>query len=182
MNNVLLGEHIKLTVLARQDAHVIATWQEEHGFLRNLDALPAAPKSIEQIEEWLDGARKSANSYLFGIRLKETDELIGYVEIDGILWNHRVAGIAIAIGTQTQRGRGYGREALERLLAFAFMELNLHRVQLTVFAYNQPAITLYEKMGFKQEGVYREFLCRDGQRHDMLLYGMLEREWRERMP
>ncbi len=66
------------------------------------------------------------------------------------------------------------------LLTFAFDELNLHRVQLTVFSYNRPAIALYEKLGFQREGTFREFLQRDGRRHDMFLYGLLRREWQAR--
>jgi RimJ/RimL family protein N-acetyltransferase len=57
-------------------------------------------------------------------------------------------------------------------------ELNLHRVQLTVFSYNERAIALYEKLGFQREGVYREFIQRDGRRYDMYLYGLLRREWK----
>jgi RimJ/RimL family protein N-acetyltransferase len=48
-----------------------------------------------------------------------------------------------------------------------------------VFSYNDRAIALYEKLGFQREGVYREFLQRDGERHDMYLYGLLHREWQE---
>jgi RimJ/RimL family protein N-acetyltransferase len=46
-----------------------------------------------------------------------------------------------------------------------------------VFSYNKRAIALYEKLGFQREGVYREFLQRDGKRFDMYLYGILRREW-----
>ena len=62
-------------------------------------------------------------------------------------------------------------------MRFAFDELNLHRVQLTVFSYNERAIALYEKLGFQREGVYREHLQRDGRRYDMYLYGLLRHEW-----
>jgi RimJ/RimL family protein N-acetyltransferase len=62
-------------------------------------------------------------------------------------------------------------------LNFAFEELNMHRVQLTVFQYNERAVALYEKLGFQKEGVYREFLHRDGKRYDMYLYGLLRSEW-----
>jgi RimJ/RimL family protein N-acetyltransferase len=69
---------------------------------------------------------------------------------------------------------------MELLLDFAFNEINLHRVFLTVFSYNQRAIRLYEKLGFQREGIYREHLQRDGQRFDMLHYGILRREWAAR--
>ena len=68
-------------------------------------------------------------------------------------------------------------EALRLMLRFAFHELNLHRLQLTVFAYNEAAIRLYERLGFQREGAFREYLLRDGKRYDMLLYGLLAREW-----
>jgi RimJ/RimL family protein N-acetyltransferase len=55
--------------------------------------------------------------------------------------------------------------------------MNLHRVGLTVFAYNERARALYEKMGFVHEGTQRERLHRDGERYDMLDYGILRREW-----
>lgn len=58
------------------------------------------------------------------------------------------------------------------------MELNLHKLQLTVFSYNTRAVSIYESLGFKREGSFREFLERDGRRHDMYLYGLLKREWK----
>ncbi|MBN2007175.1 MAG: GNAT family N-acetyltransferase [Anaerolineae bacterium] len=56
-------------------------------------------------------------------------------------------------------------------------ELNLYRVQATVFDYNPRSRAMFKKAGFQQEGAFRDFLSRDGQRHDMLLYGLLRREW-----
>ncbi|WP_241494631.1 GNAT family N-acetyltransferase [Bacillus coahuilensis] len=120
----------------------------------------------------------SEKDYRFSIRLKSTDDLIGYMELDDILWSNRVGWISLGIGELEHRGKGYGKEAMDTILRYAFHELNLHRIQLTVFSYNEPAIHLYEKVGFQKEGTYRQFLERDGNRHDMLLYGLLKEEWR----
>jgi len=87
--------------------------------------------------------------------------------------------LAIGIGDHANWGQGYGREAIKLMLGFAFNELNLYRVQLSVFSYNQRALALYEKLGFQREGTFREFLHRDGQRYDMFLYGLLRREWEQ---
>jgi RimJ/RimL family protein N-acetyltransferase len=62
-------------------------------------------------------------------------------------------------------------------LNYAFSELNMHRIQLTVFSYNERAIALYERLGFRREGTHREQILRDGKRYDMYLYGLLRREW-----
>lgn len=118
--------------------------------------------------------------FLFAIRLLDSDELIGYAELDGIMWAHQVSGVSIAIGDPKNWGKGYGYEAMQLVLRFAFDELNLHRVVLTVFSYNERAIALYEKLGFQREGVHREHLQRDGKRYDMYLYGLLHREWEVR--
>jgi RimJ/RimL family protein N-acetyltransferase len=88
--------------------------------------------------------------------------------------------MSIGLGDSANWGKGYGNEATRLALGFAFNELNLHRVQLTVFDYNSRAIHLYEKLGFQQEGIYREFLQRDGRRFDMYLYGLLRHEWEAR--
>ena len=103
---------------------------------------------------------------------------MGFIEIDGILWTHGAGWLGIGIGEREHWGQGIGGEAMRLALNFAFNELNLHRIQLTVFAYNERAIALYEKLGFVREGVYREALHRDGQRYDMILYGLLRREYR----
>jgi RimJ/RimL family protein N-acetyltransferase len=88
--------------------------------------------------------------------------------------------MGVGIGEPQYRGKGYGTEATQLLLKYAFHEINLHRVQLTVFAYNLSAIAVYEKLGFVKEGVMRERLHRDGQRHDVLLYSLLRHEWEAR--
>jgi RimJ/RimL family protein N-acetyltransferase len=61
-------------------------------------------------------------------------------------------------GQHCHWGKGYGYEAMQLVLRFAFDELNLHRVQLTVFSYNERVIVLYEKLGFQHKGKYREYL------------------------
>ena len=83
--------------------------------------------------QWLDDTHKANDVFLFAIRLLDSNALIGYVELDGILWTHRVSGVSIAIGEAKHWGQGYGYEVMPLVLRFAFDELNLHRVQLTVF-------------------------------------------------
>ncbi len=53
-------------------------------------------------------------------------------------------------------------------------------MQLTVFSYKRARFHVYEKLGFRREGVFREFIRRDGQLHDLILYGLLRRERGER--
>ncbi len=176
-DNLFLGNRVRLTAVTKEDLPILARWHSDAGFLRLLDARAAKPQTVDELGKWLDDAQRSPNGYLFAIRPLDLDDLWGWVELDGILWNQGLAWLGIGIGDREHWGQGIGDEALRLALNFAFNELNLHRVQLTVFAYNERAIALYEKLGFVREGVYREALHRDGQRHDMVLYGLLRREW-----
>jgi RimJ/RimL family protein N-acetyltransferase len=175
--NLLQGPRIQLTTITQDDLPTIARWHQDAGFARMFDANPAAPKTSSALEPWLEGYSRSNTGYLFGVRLLDGGELVGFIELDSILWPHRHTWLSIAIGDVANQGQGYGAEALGLALQFAFQELNLHRVQLTVFSYNQRAIALYEKLGFRREGVFREHIERDGARYDMYLYGMLRPEW-----
>lgn len=174
---LLRGERVHLTPLAQADALTMAGWGLDLDYLRHLDAEPAFPRTEQQVLDWMREHSRGREDYLFGIRLALTDELIGFVELGEIAWTHRTAWLALGIGEGRHRRRGYGTEALRLALDYAFNELNLYRLQLTVFAYNHAAIALYEKLGWRREGVFREALQRDGQRHDIFLYGLLAREW-----
>jgi RimJ/RimL family protein N-acetyltransferase len=176
-SNLLRGPRVRLTAVTMDDLPTIARWNQDAGFARMFEANPAAPKPPTALEPWLEGHSRSDTGYLFGVRLLGGDELLGFVELESILWPHRHTWVSIAIGDAANQGQGYGAEALGLALQFAFQELNLHRVQLTVFSYNQRAIALYEKLGFRREGTFREHIERDGTRFDMYLYGMLRPEW-----
>lgn len=179
----LSGSRVRLTSWLPQDLPALARWYQQSDFLRLLDARPAYPYSETFLGQWLEERQKSNDAFIFAVRPVSTepnapanDSLLGYVELDGILWNHQVSWISLAIGEE-HWGQGYGYEAMQLALSFAFEELNLHRIQLTVFSYNDRAIALYEKLGFQREGVYRQFVQRSGDRHDMYLYGLLRPEW-----
>lgn len=177
-NRLLHGDRIRLTALRSDDVPALAAWEQDTEFLRLYDARPARPRSPDELVEWLKDRRGDSNTYIFGVRRLNDETLIGTVELDGILWPHGVCGLGIAIGERTNWGKGYGHEAARLAIAFAFQELNLHRITATVFDYNQRSINLVERLGFRREGAFREFLERDGARHDMLLYGLLRHEWK----
>lgn len=178
--NLLTGDRVRLTAVTKDDLAAIASWYEDTAFSRQFDAIPAFPRSPEQWAKWLEEQQKDANGFLFAVRPTGESGLLGYAQLDGILWAHQNCWLSLGLGDREDWGKGYGREAMGLLLNFAFWELNLHRVQLTVFSYNQRAIALYEGLGFTREGIYREFLQRDGHRFDMILYGLLRSEWERR--
>jgi RimJ/RimL family protein N-acetyltransferase len=179
IDNLFRGENIRLTSFRAEDVETIAGWYQDAEFMRLFDASVAFPKTPLRWQKWYEALADNKDDFNFAIRTLDSDSVLGWIALDGILWNNRTGWIMLGIGDAQYRGRGYGSEAMRLLLKFAFHEINLHRVQLTVFQYNTRAIHLYEKLGFVREGVQREFLHRDGKRYDLLFYGLLSSEWQQ---
>lgn len=174
---LLEGDRVRLTPMNDDDFPIIAKWLRTLEFQRMVAHHLAYPLSEDKITNQWRNMRDSNHVFMFAIRPASTEELIGWVQMDNVVWHNRVANIDIGIGHVSHRGKGFGAEAMRLALNFAFGELNLHRVQLMVFSYNTRAISMYEKIGFQREGIMREYLQRDGQRYDMYIYSMLCSEW-----
>lgn len=90
--------------------------------------------------------------------------------------HHRNTSIGIKLLREHQ-GKGYGGEALDWMLDWAFRHAGMHTVSLTAVDFNQSAIGLYRKLGFRVEGRRKEVVYFDGGWHDEIDFGMTEREW-----
>ena len=76
-----------------------------------------------------------------------------------------------------RKGLGYGREALNLLLEWTFKIKKFHRVWIDCKEYNSIALHLYERLGFVREGVLREYLFTNGVYENLVVLGMLNREY-----
>ena len=76
-----------------------------------------------------------------------------------------------------RKGLGYGREALKLLLKWTFEFKNYHRVWIDCKDYNTIALHLYESSGFVREGILREYLLTNGVYENLIVLGMLDREY-----
>ena len=117
--------------------------------------------------------------HFFSVRTLADDSLIGEMILDIVNWSGRDAFVGLSIGERENWGKGYGTDMLNLLLRYAFTEVNLRRVTLTVFEYNPRAIRTYEKAGFRHEGRVRKALHKEGARWDILFMGILREEWLE---
>lgn len=83
----------------------------------------------------------------------------------------------IYIADKDNRGKGYGEEALRLILEYCFMNLHMERVTLDYFEGNSVAATLYEKLGFKHEGLARNGCKKNGKYYDLHLLSLLRAEY-----
>lgn len=131
---------------------------------------------LEETEEFVNHIilnTTTAKSYIMVEKEKETP--IGIVSLINIDYKNRNAECIIDIGEKDYWGKSYGSEGLNLLLNYSFSEMNLHRVSLKVFSFNERAISLYTRLGFQQEGNSRQSLFRNGEWHDIIHMGILYR-------
>ncbi|KPJ61390.1 MAG: hypothetical protein AMJ46_01470 [Latescibacteria bacterium DG_63] len=103
---------------------------------------------------------------------------IGNIGLRNIDWIARNAELYVYIGDDKFRDKGYGSEAIEALVEFAFERLNLHKVFARVFEYNERGMKSFKKCGFTEEGVLKEHVFRNGKYHDVTILGVIRKEQR----
>lgn len=178
LNPLFTGKLVRLTAPHPSDADIMASWTENDEFLRLMDTSPARPLSSEGVLEQMN-QESGPNLYLFRLRTLTDNRLIGSTDLD-INWANQTGWLAIGIGDSAYWGKGYGSDALHLIVRYGFDELGLHRITLNVISYNTRAIRTYEKYGFVYEGRQRECVYREGQRFDLVYYGLLRSEYVKR--
>jgi RimJ/RimL family protein N-acetyltransferase len=176
--NLLRGDLVRLTVEDPETmAKLISQWSADSEYSRLLDWDPARRFSVKSTQKWLEKHSEDENCHSFAIRTLNNDRIIGDIGLDGIRWMHGDTFVGIGLGEREYWGKGYGTDAMKIILRYAFTELNLRRVTLDVFEYNQRGVRSYEKAGFVLEGRERGLILREGRRWDVLYMGILREDW-----
>lgn len=170
---ILKGEKVRLRQIRMSDAPRFVKWfsdpsvnkyvarrrltmREERAWIRSLPKLQKKQKHFA-IE---------TNS---GVHIGSTGLRLDYPD------NH--AELGIIIGDKNYWNSGYGTDAMKVLLKYGFDTLKLNRIELKVYSYNPRAVHVYEKIGFKHEGVLRERVLYGKKYYDDYIMSMLRREW-----
>jgi [ribosomal protein S5]-alanine N-acetyltransferase len=152
-------------------------WLNDHEVTRYTET-GTFPSTAEDLENYYRAVTGSRNDVILAIVDKESGRHIGNVKLGPIHWIHRTAALGILIGEKEFWGKGVGLEATRLMAEYGFERLNLHRIDLGVFAEHEAAVRCYEKAGFKVEGRMREDLFQDGQYKDRLWMGLLRSEYK----
>lgn len=182
MNEILKGKFVQLSAFDPEEmSKAWSRWNRNSAYFRLLNSSGRAITSPKAHLKWMEeevGEVSPAN-YFFGIRTLTDNTLIGEIALDVVDWSGRDAFVGLGIGETEYWNKGYGTDVMNVLLRYAFTEVNLRRVTLSVFEYNPRAIRSYEKAGFRHEGRMRKVLNKEGKRWDVLYMGILREEWLE---
>jgi RimJ/RimL family protein N-acetyltransferase len=165
---MIAGEHIILRAFEREDAERCYRWMNDPNIVRTLKS--RYPIAFQNEMEWLDRAmHASVTERHFAIERKDDRTHVGNASIHDIEWVSRVASFGLFIGEPSAWNRGFGSDAIRTLVRFAFDEMNLRKLRIDVFDYNDRAKHVLETQGFVQEGRLRAEFYRDGAYHDIVI-------------
>lgn len=172
-----IGQKIRLREYRKEDIEQALCFINDPDLKRLLP--PGIPylNTLEDERKWVEGLSASKDNYDFAIETLLDKKYIGGCGINNIDWKNSVAVVGIFIGDKDYWGKGYGTDAMKVLQKFIFEQMNIHKVKLHVFSYNERAIKSYEKCGFKVEGVLRQEIFRDGRYNDIIVMGILKEEF-----
>ncbi len=172
---MMKGTRVQLRALQVEDAeHVVKLEQDFEARLMHSPGVPY-PVVVQEVEQEMRALSQKSEKHSFAIEMLD-GTFVGVCSIFRVDLLHGNCWVSIMIGGPEHRGKGYGTEAMELLLDFIFRFMNVHKVKLGVFSFNEPAIRSYEKSGFQVEARMREELFREGKYHDIIYMGILRRE------
>ena len=138
------------------------------------------PSTPARFRRYLAYIRRRSNAG-FLVCLRETGEIVGAVDmteiVRGIFRSAYLGYYAFA----PHAGRGYMRAGLSLVIATAFREMGLHRLEANIQPGNRASISLVRKLGFRKEGLSPRYLKIGGRWRDHQRWAILAEEWRKRL-
>ena len=168
------GERIRLRARAAADRKQELRWLTDTETERFLDYTVHPPASEEDAER---SRPQPAGRILWSIETLDR-ELVGTIALDAPDQKNGTFHFTMRIAREHRR-KGYGEEALRILLRYAFNELRLQKCNIACIETNGPAIALYQKLGFREEGRRRRDIFTNGRFYDNVLLGLIKEEYRD---
>ena len=167
-----MQEHPKVILRAMepQDLELLFSWEN------NPDNWPIsgtlAPFSKYAIKKFIASPQDiDLNKQLrLMIAVKESGRCVGCVDLFEYDGRNRRAGVGILIADNNDKGKGYGKEALEVLCSYAKNTLNLHQLYCNIMLDNKASLKLFEQSGFTIIGVKKDWQLIQGEWTDEAMY------------
>ena len=146
----IVGEIIALGPLRRD---LVPTYHRWHNAIATTRTFALSqPTTVEQEEASFRELTTDRHMKFFTIYERVSWRVVGTAYLAHIDYLNSSAEFGILIGEEDSRGQGYGTEATQLTLDFAFTALGLHSIMLTVYEYNAAGRRSYEKAGFREFG------------------------------
>lgn len=134
--------------------------------------------AIEFVTKQIDATPNVPGQWIqLSIVLGATDEHIGDLAFQSDEYDPRIVQMGVTLSSQHQHN-GYALEAVNCLLHYLFNKLNKHRVYCIIDERNTASVSLFRKLGFRQEGHFIENVFFKGEWGNEYQFAMLKKEFK----
>ena len=169
----LLGKNINLRALESEDLDFLFTTENDESFWEISSTQTPYSKYI--LQKYIENSHQDiyeAKQYRFLIcDIKNTP--VGMIDLFNFNPQHQRVGIGILITSENQN-KGYGSEALEMMIDYAFTYLNVHQIFANITSDNINSIRLFEKLNFKKIGIKKDWVNSNATFKDEILYQLIK--------
>jgi RimJ/RimL family protein N-acetyltransferase len=174
----ILGKQVILRAIEEADLEVLHSWANDPSTQDIMGAIHW-PSSLDFHKEWFKKLKHDQSNQRFAIEVPDLG-LIGVSSIIDIDWRNSHAWHGVMLGNVDIRGKGYGKDAVMATMRYAFDELNLRRLDGQMVEYNQGSVDFYcNKLGWKKEGVRRDWIYRKGRFWDQIVVGVTKNDYEQ---
>lgn len=169
----LLGKNINLRALEPEDLDFLFSAENNETFWEISSTQTPFSKYI--LQKYIENAHQDiyeAKQYRFVI-CNTQNIPVGMIDLFDFNPLHKRVGVGILILPEYQ-GKGYGSEALDMVIDYAFTYLNVHQIFANIMAENSRSIALFEKLNFKKIGIKKDWIYADASYKDEILYQLIK--------
>ncbi|AGK98072.1 acetyltransferase, ribosomal protein N-acetylase [Clostridium pasteurianum BC1] len=164
------GEKVCLRAYKEEDIKLAMKFVNDRELKKFLVTNIPFPMSLWEEETWVKAQKGSeSGEYNFAIEDIKTNKYIGGCGIQKVNWLTRVAVVGIMIGDKDYWSKGYGTDAMKVLMKFIFEDMNINKIRLNTFSFNERAKKCYEKCGFEVEGILKNEIFKEGKYYDEII-------------
>ncbi len=176
-NTILEGSKVVLRPFEDSDMSYLLSWYNDY----ELNRLAGWSNSKVSASKLKYNMARSFGSDPMNLMIDNLNgKPIGTIQLYDFNNQDKSCKLGIRIGDRDYWSKGYGGDAVNTIVEYAFCSLDMYRVDLRVYEYNERAARCYEKCGFKLEGRTRKSAYIDGSYYDEILMGLLKSEFLKR--
>jgi UDP-4-amino-4,6-dideoxy-N-acetyl-beta-L-altrosamine N-acetyltransferase len=173
---MIVGKRIQLRAIEYEDLPLLVKWRNDPEVYQYF--FEHEPLSLAMQRGWFEKFLTHSDERFWIVETKDTLEAIGTVGLVHLDWRNRKGEWGrLLIYPSKYRHGGYGAEIESLILRYFFDHLNMNRLEGEVFLENESVWKMHQKFGFKQEGLFRQYIFQDGKYKDVVYIAMLREEY-----
>lgn len=173
----ILGKIVRLRAVEESDLEKLHYWANDP-VTQDLIGPIHFPSSMDFHQNWFQKLKNDPLNLRFVIELPDK-KIIGLSSLMNIDWRNRHAWHGVMIGAEEARGQGHGLDAIMATMRYAFDELHLERLDGSMIETNKASRAVYcsKFVGWKEEGIRRNYFFRKGRYWDQILVGITRADY-----